>query len=134
MNSKHLDDSESGELDERPMTRKPTKTPSVVDLLQTSGSSKNDSDSESESGTNSEQFAKKIANTKPKSTNNRTSINLCEHSRVEDNGPTRKTTAVNDDNMLLSNTSDLPPIENSKGCQVEDSNETTGTELYLPRI
>ena len=131
MNSKHLDDLESEELDERPMTRKLTKTSSVVDLLQTSGSSKNDSDSESESGTDSKKIAKNIANAKPKSTNNRTGIKLCEDSRVEDSGPTRKTTAVNDDNMSFSNTSDLPPIENSKGCQAEYSNETARTDVVL---
>ena len=44
-----------------------------------------------------------------------------------------KSTAVNDDNMSLSNTSDSPPTENSKGCQAEDSNETTRNEVVLAK-
>ena len=75
MNSRHLDDSESEKLEEHTMTSKLTETPSVVDLLQTLGSSKNESDSESESGTISKKDAKRIANAKPKSTNNRTRKN-----------------------------------------------------------
>ena len=100
------------------------------------------SSSFSESGTYSEKFTKKIAKAKPKPTNNRMSINLCEDSRVEDNGPTRKTTPVKDDRMSLSNTSDSPSNEDSKGYQAKDkshavmtptynSNETTGTDVAL---
>ena len=133
MNSRHLDDSESEELEEHTMTRKLTKTLSVVDLLQTSGSSKNESDSESESGTDGKKYAKRIANAKSKSTNNRTGKKMCEDLRVEDNVPIMKTTAVNDDNMSLSNTSDSSPTENSKGCQAEDSNETTRNEVVFAK-
>ena len=89
------------------------------------------SSSTSESGTYSEKFTKKIARAKPMPINNQMSINLCEDSRVEDNGPTRKTTAMKDDIMSFSNTSDSPSNENSKGCQAEDSNETTGTDVAL---
>ena len=89
MNTKQLDGLESEELDERPMTRKLTKIPSVVDLLKSSDSSKEYSESET---------------VQTKKRDNRMSINLCEALRVEDNGPTRKTTAVKEDSMSFSST------------------------------
>ena len=56
LNSRHLDDSESEELEEHMMTSKLTKTSSVVDLLQILGSSKNETDSESEFETISKKY------------------------------------------------------------------------------
>ena len=124
MNAKQLYGLESEEPDECPMKRKPRKIPSVVDLLKLSDSRKEYSESDtvqtiknkkcdsymssssSESGTYSEKFTKKIVKAKPKPTNNRMSINLCEDSRVENNGPTRKTTPVKEDRMSFFNTSD----------------------------
>ena len=103
INSRHLDDSESEELEEHIMTRKLMKTPSVVDLLQTSSSSKNESDSEPSR----------------------------EDLSIEDNGPTMKTTAVNDDKMSLSNTSNSPPTATSKGGMAEISNEITRNDIVL---
>ena len=48
MNAKQLDGLESEEPDERPMKRKPTNIPSVVDLLKSSDSSEKDSESETD--------------------------------------------------------------------------------------